>query len=207
VINVSITAKSPAALAGMWEHLREHTGTVDIVGEDMFIEVDLTTEPDEPAHTGEGLKEEPEPDPAVCDETTWIDGLGMATCSLPSDHPGAHQDDERHAHLPHGDDGDHVEPQPAEPAAEVTPAEAGEGDRADEEPKAIAFPPGSISARVLTLLDGDPGREFTASAVHEHVGGSYGGVTGTLSTLASAGQIRKVTRGVYRSATRADGGA
>lgn len=57
-LTLTIAADGPAAIAGIWEQLRSNTATVDIVGDDMFITVDLcapSAEVDTPAGPAEQI--------------------------------------------------------------------------------------------------------------------------------------------------------
>lgn len=44
-ILLTISAPGPAEIAGIWDQLRSNTATIDIVGEEMFISIDLSEEP------------------------------------------------------------------------------------------------------------------------------------------------------------------
>lgn len=63
-IVLTVVADGPAALAELWGHLGGHKAEVDIVGDEMFIAVDLTTP--EPVEDDEDLAE-PVPDEDLAD--------------------------------------------------------------------------------------------------------------------------------------------
>lgn len=172
-IVLTVVADGPAALAELWGHLGGNKAEVDIVGDEMFIAVDLTTP--EPEPEDEDLAE-PVPDEDLDDPVEVVRQTYIAEAEAAE---AGHDDELEH-------DGDTVDV----------------GEVQEVEPEASTGKP-TLRDEIVAVLNRQPDRTFTVAEVHEHVDGSTSGSVGaTLKWLVNNGKARRVARGQYQALDR-----
>lgn len=172
-IVLTVVADGPAALAELWGHLGGHKAEVDIVGDEMFIAVDLTTP-------------EPEPGEDPYGELTPEQEAQVEEVLAHPIHPEGPWEDAEEAPEP-DHDGHTVDVGEVE---EVTDPEPSTGEP-------------TLRYEIVAVLNRQPDRTFTVAEVYEHVDGSTTGSVGaTLKWLVNNGKARRVTRGQYQALDR-----
>lgn len=173
-IVLTVVADGPAALAELWGHLGGNKAEVDIVGDEMFIAVDLTTPEPEPEAQVEEVLSHP-----IHRDGPWED----AEEAPEPDHDG------------HTVDVGQVEEVEAE--AEVVPIDA--GSRA-KHPAGKAVDADSCAGAILAALTAEPDVQFTVMDIVAAVDGyKESTIKFTTAQLTRDGQIARVGRGLYQA--------
>lgn len=174
-IVLTVVADCPAALAELWGHLGGNKAEVDIVGDEMFIAVDLTTP-------------KPEPEPVDVEACDPVDSFTI----LDRDHVRVDPEPEHD-----GDTVDVGEVQVVEPEAEVVPIDA--GSRA-KHPAGKAPDADSCAGAILAALSAEPDVQFTVMDIVLAVDGyKESTIKFTTAQLTRDGQIARVGRGLYQA--------